>query len=237
MSDLQVLPDPEALAQHAASWIVEQAEASSGRFAWNLSGGSTPKRLYQLLAAPPFRERMPWSRVHVFWGDERFVPHDHPESNFRMTREAMLEHVPIPAANIHPIAGEGDPDDAAGAYEATLKRFYGADALDAARPLFDVTLLGLGDDGHTASLIPGTSALGEQRAWVTAVRGGRPEVRITMTYPVLDSSRVVAFLVAGDAKRTMLARVRSGDRSLPAGRIAPVGSLLFLADQAAAGSA
>ncbi|HEX3346591.1 MAG TPA: 6-phosphogluconolactonase [Acetobacteraceae bacterium] len=234
---IEILADPEALAQRAAEWVVERALATSGRFAFNLSGGSTPKRMYQLLAQVPLRDRMPWDRVHLFWGDERFVPHDHPESNFRMANEAMIAHVSIPPAQVHGVPGEGDPDEAARAYEATLKAFYGADTLDPSRPLFDVTLLGLGEDGHTASLIPGTTALDETRAWVTTVRGARPELRITMTYPVLDSSRAVAFLVAGEAKRAMLARLRQGDRTLPAARVKPVGELLFFADRAAAGPA
>lgn len=232
----EILADAEALAKRAAEWVVERARASSGRFAFCLSGGSTPKRMYQLLAAEPLRDQMPWNRVHLFWGDERFVPHDHPESNFRMANEAMISRVQIPAGQVHPVPGEGDPAEAARAYETTLKSFYGADSVDPARPLFDVTLLGMGDDGHTASLIPGTSVVDERRAWVAPVRGARPETRITMTYPVLDSSRAVAFLIAGAAKRDMLARVRGGDRSLPAARIAPIGELFFFLDKAAAGT-
>jgi 6-phosphogluconolactonase len=234
---LAVLGDAEALAHHAAGWIVSRLEASSGRFALNLSGGSTPKRLYQMLAQPPFRDRIAWDRVHLFWGDERFVAHDDPASNYGMTREALIAHVPIPPGNVHPIAGTGDLATAARDYERELQAYYGAGTLDPARPLFDITLLGLGDNGHTASLFPDTPSLSEMRAWATPVTDVAANARITLTYPVLDSSRAAVFLVAGAAKRDVLARVRAGDTSLPAARVRPVGTLLFFADRAAAGGA
>jgi 6-phosphogluconolactonase len=200
-----------------------------------LSGGSTPKRLYELLAAPKYRDTFPWKRMHWFWGDERFLPKDDPLSNYRMVRLAMLEATPIPAENIHPIPTEGlTPEEAAAAYERELKAFYGADRLDRRRPLFDVMLLGLGEDGHTASLFPGIPVLEERTRWVAAVVGAKPEARITLTYPALESSRDLAFLVAGPGKREILAQVRGGTTDLPAARVRPVGRLHWLLDRAAA---
>ncbi|HEY3910180.1 MAG TPA: 6-phosphogluconolactonase [Stellaceae bacterium] len=227
---IEAVEDAEELARRAARWIADLATTSRGRFAICLSGGSTPRRLYQLLAAAPYREAMPWDRMHWFWGDERFVGWDHPDSNYRMAREAMLAHVPAPAQNIHGIETNGEPAAAAQAYERVLKSYYGADALDPARPLFDVELLGLGPDGHTASLIPGTKVLEERQRWVAEVVGARPEVRITLTYPPLESSRHTAFLVAGADKREALARVLAGDAELPAARLQPQGELIWFCD-------
>jgi len=226
-----ILDDAEKLAHHAATWLATTAAATTGRFAVSLSGGSTPRRLYELLAGMSF----PWARTHWFWGDERFVPHDDSRSNYRMTREALLAHAPIPEANIHPITTEGEGAEAAASdYERQLQSFYGGDALDPARPFFDVTLLGLGPDGHPASLFPGTSVLGERAKWVAAVLDGKLEPRITLTYPALESSRSAVFLVAGTEKREMLARLLDGDRVLPAARLRPVGKTLVFADAAAA---
>ena len=234
--ELRVSADAEALAQAAAALVVEVATGTDGVVRIALSGGSTPKRAYQLLADTPFRERMPWDRVHWFWGDERFVPPDHKDSNFRMTREAMLAHVPVPAANVHAVPTVGlDAAEAARRYEATLKAAYGADTLAPERPLFHLCLLGLGEDGHTASLLPGEPVLDERSRWVAVVGHGRPEVRVTLTYPAIDSSGLIAFLVAGAGKREVLARVRAGGSDLPAGRLHPAGELIFLADRAAAG--
>lgn len=228
---LVMTDDGEALARHAADWLCGLACASHGDFAVCLSGGSTPRRLYELLAAPDIALRFPWERVHWFWGDERFVPHDHHESNYRMAFDAFLSRVAVPPANIHAIPTAGmSPQQAAAAYEAILKRFYGAQNIAAGRPLFDVTLLGIGADGHTASLFPGQPALEEQRHWVVAVAGPR----ITLTYPALDSSRDIAFLVAGMAKKEVLRRAQAGDRTLPAARIRPAGRLHWFTDRAAA---
>ena len=165
-AELEVLLDAEALAQAAAAWLAELAQSRDGRVAIALAGGSTPKRFYELLAEPPFRDKFPWSRTHWFWGDERFAPHDDPRSNYLMTKKALLSRAPVPQANIHPIPTEGlSPQAAAEAYERELKSFYGAEALDPSRPLFDAVILGLGDNGHTASLMPGSSALDERRRW------------------------------------------------------------------------
>ena len=228
--ETEVLGDPEKLAQHVAAWLVATAVATSGRFVVALSGGSTPRRLYELLVGTSF----PWGRTHWFWG-ERFVPHDDARSNYRMVREALLSRAPIPEANIHPIPTEGlEPNVAAAAYDAELKSFYGRDRLDPTQPFFDVALLGLGPDGHTASLFPGTSVLGERHKWAAAVLDGKSEARITLTYPLLESSRTAAFPVAGAEKREMLARLREGDRELPAARLRAVGKTIVFADTAAA---
>jgi 6-phosphogluconolactonase len=232
---LEILADPDALARRVADWLLAAALAKDGLFAISLSGGSTPRRLYELLASAAFRDVFPWSRTHWFWGDERFVPHDDPLSNYRMVREALLSHVLIAAANIHPVPTEGlSPDAAASAYERELKTFYGAARLDPARPLFDVTLLGLGPEGHTASLFPDTAVLAERERWVAAVVGAKAEARITLTYPALESSARTAFLIAGPDKRAIFSRLRRGDDSLPAERLHPTGELTWFADRAAA---
>lgn len=227
---IETVADPEELAQRAARWVTDLAAASRQRFAICLSGGSTPRRLYQLLADAPYRERMPWDRVHWFWGDERFVPWDHPDSNYRMARQALLAHVPAPVQNIHGIHTAGAPAAAAHAYQQALQSYYGADVLDPVRPLFDVVLLGLGPDGHTASLFPGTGVLDERQRWVAEVVGAKPEARISLTYPPLESSRHAAFLVAGADKREALARALAGDPELPAARLRPAGELVWFAD-------
>lgn len=235
LANRTVLADSAALARHAAEVLVDEAARVPGRFALSLSGGSTPKLLYELLATPEFRDRMPWERVHLFWGDERFVPHDHADSNYRMTREAMLDHLPIPPENIHAVPTDTTPADGAARYDRTLRVFYGRENLDASRPLFDVTLLGLGEDGHTASLFPGTPALAERTAWAAAVTPEGEPTRITLTYPALESCRHAAFLVAGADKRDVLAQVRAGAADLPAARYRPMGELHWFTDQAAAG--
>jgi 6-phosphogluconolactonase len=230
----RIFESAEALAQTVAEWLCGLAQASGGRFSVCLSGGSTPRRMYERLATPAIASRFPWSRVHWFWGDERFVPHDDPASNYRMAREALLSRVPIPGDNIHPTPTEGvSPEQAADAYEATLQRYYGADILAPDRPLFDVTLLGIGDNGHTASLFPGQPALRERRRWVVATIGVNSEPRITLTYPALDSSRDVAFLATGAGKRDMVTRACSGDREIPAGMVRPTGRLHWFLDRAA----
>ena len=231
---LVILPDPDALSRRVADWLLELATAKSGIFAIALSGGSTPQGLYRRLAGPPYIDSFPWSRTHWFWGDERFVPHDDPLSNYRMVREALLSLAPVPAINIHSIPTEGlSPEAAASAYANELKSFYGAERLDPARPLFDVNLLGLGADGHTASLFSGTAALNEHNQWVTAVIGVKAEARITLTYPTLESSRHTAFLVAGRDKRAILERLRGDEERLPAARLRPTGSLCIFGDEEA----
>ncbi len=214
------------MADHVAEWLCALAEASKGDFAICLSGGSTPRQLYERLATPQIASRFPWSRVHFFWGDERLVPHDDPESNFGMAWETLLSRVPVPRDHIHPIPTEyqSAAQDAA-VYETILKHFYSAEELAPCRPLFDVTLLGIGEDGHTASLFPGQPALDEQLRWALAVVGANRIPRITLTFPALNSSRDVAFLATGLAKQRIVERAESGDRSVPAGRVRPTGRL------------
>jgi 6-phosphogluconolactonase len=234
-AEIVVFENAETLARNAATWLCDLAQASERTFAVCLSGGSTPQRLYELLGEAAIASRVPWSRVHWFWGDERFVPHDHRDSNYRMVHDALLSRVGVPKDNIHAVPTEGlSPEQAAAAYEATLKRFYGAEIIVPDRPLFDVTLLGIGEDGHTASLFPGQPALEERRRWAVEVIGAKAEPRITLTYPVLDSSREAAFLATGEEKRGVVARAQAGDRTLPAGRVRPVGRLHWFTDRAAA---
>jgi 6-phosphogluconolactonase len=225
----------ETLAQGVAEWLCALAQASDRDFAVCLSGGSTPRRLYERLATPAVASRFPWSRSHWFWGDERFVPHDHPDSNYRTANEALLSRVPVPGENIHAMPTDGmSPQQAAASYEATMRSFYGADRLAPDRPLFDVTLLGIGADGHTASLFPGQPALHEDRRWAVAVIGAKSEPRITLTYPMLDSSRDVAFLATGEEKRAAVIRAQAGDRTVPAAMVRPVGRLHWFMDCGAA---
>ena len=232
---IEILPDPLALAHNVAEWMTQAALAAQGTFRVSLSGGSTPQTLYRLLASDEFRGRFPWQLASWYWGDERFVPYDHPGSNFRMTREAMLAKAPVPPENVHPIPTDGTPEDAARRYERTLQEAYGAATLDPRRPLFDLTLLGLGPDGHTASLLPGEPVLDERKRWMAAVSHGRPEVRITMTYPVIESSRRIAFLVAGKEKAAIFSAIRAGNSRVPAARVQPIGKLFWFVDRAAAG--
>ncbi|MGA7854314.1 MAG: 6-phosphogluconolactonase [Candidatus Acidiferrales bacterium] len=238
--DTRVFPDIDALSRGALEEVLRNlhdAVAQRGRFAIALSGGHTPAKMYALWGAPgKYRDETPWDRVHLFWGDERYVPADDPLSNYRMTREALLAHVPIPAANVHPTPTSlPTPEKAAEAYDAQLRGFFGA-----GEPAFDVTLLGLGPEGHCASLFPGSPALEEKQRWVVAVQvAAKPPNRLTFTLPVLNRSRNVYFLVAGEDKRKILAALRAEPDSrpsqYPAGRIRPAdGRLLWLLDQAAA---
>jgi 6-phosphogluconolactonase len=233
---LEILPDSDALARRVADWMTDIARSKDGPVGIALSGGSTPKRLYELLATEPWRTTFPWARSHWFWGDERFTPPGDPRSNYGMAREALLSHVPIPAGAIHAVPTTGmTPAQAAEAYGRELAAFYGAAVLDPTRPLFDVTLLGLGEDGHTASLFPGSAALGEQGRWVAAVVGAAGDPRITLTFPVLESSNHIAFLVEGQAKRDILGRLLRGDGGFPAARIRTHDELCVFADRAAVG--
>jgi 6-phosphogluconolactonase len=230
-ADRQTFATVNDLAQSTSDWIRKLALACEGQFAVCLSGGSTPRKLYEALAG---RSDFPWPRSHWFWGDERFVPRDHPDSNYRMAHEALLSRVPIPRDNIHPIPTEGlSPSEAAAAYETTLKQFYCADILDVRRPLFNVTLLGIGDDGHTASLFPGQISLSERTRWVVDVKSPKDDPRITLTYMSLESAGDVAFLATGPDKQRIIARAWAGDQALPAARVTPVGRLHWIIDHAA----
>jgi 6-phosphogluconolactonase len=224
----------DSLAGEFVDWLVDRIEHSTGPFAVALSGGSTPRPAYALLASPERARRVDWSRVHLFWGDERFVPYDHPDSNYRMVKLALIDHVPIPSDNVHPVPVSGTPVDAAQRYARELQRFYGSPILDPARPLFGVNLLGMGDDGHTASLFPGIAQLEEKQAWTVAVEGVKDEARISLTFPVLASAGTVAFLVAGSGKAAMVTRAFHKDPQLPSGRIRSDGELIWFLDSAAA---
>jgi 6-phosphogluconolactonase len=225
--------DADALARAAEQWFIETVRSGGERIAVCLTGGSTPERLYRLLQAVD----LPWERIHVFLSDERFVPPDDPRNNMSMARRALLDHVAIPAGNVHAIPTEASsPEESARLYEAELKAFYGADLLDPARPLFDLVLNGMGDDGHTASLFPGSPALVEAERWAVAADAGmEPHVpRVTLTFPVLESCRASGFLVSGASKAVALDRVRKGEH-VPAARLKPVGRLTWFIDRAAAG--
>lgn len=234
---LRVYEDGAALARAGAEYLCDMALGHSGQTIVALSGGNTPKPLYQHLAEAPIKDRLPWDRVQWILGDERFVPPSDPASNYGMACETFLDHVPVPSQNVHPVQTEGVTlEEAAERYEAMLKHLYGADMLDPRRPLLSLTLLGLGEDGHTASLLPGQSVLQERKRWVAPVPKGREEERITLTYPALDSSAAVVFLVSGDGKREILDKILSGETDFPAAHIRPVGEVIWFCDKAAAGS-
>jgi len=232
-------PDGAGLARAAAEHFVvlaEKAVAARGQFNVALAGGSTPRATYALLADGEFAAKVDWPRVHVFWGDERagkqhpFVPPDHPDSNYALAREALLDHAPLPAGNVHRIRAELPPPQAAALYQKELEAGLGA----AGR--FDLILLGMGADGHTASLFPGTLALEEKTRWVVEnYVASLDSWRVTLTLPVINAARQVLFLVSGTAKAETLARVRAGER-LPAALVHPSpGRLTWMVDSAAAG--
>jgi 6-phosphogluconolactonase len=227
--------DPVALAKAAAERLLARIAENSDRVAVCLTGGSSPKQLYELLGNEPYRGQIPWDRVHWFIGDERFVPATDSLNNMRMARQAFLNGC-APLVNIHPMAtNAADPDEAALRYEAELKSFYGADNLDCARPLFDVVLMGVGPDGHTASLFPGYPALAETDRWVVGVPQAHVEPfvpRVSLTLPALASCREMLFEVSGADKRAILTRVLAGE-DLPAGRAVSVGATTWLVDRAA----
>jgi 6-phosphogluconolactonase len=233
-------PDLATLSEAAAAFCAAcaaSAVTARGRFAIALTGGSSPRRLYELLAAPPWRTHVDWASWHVFWGDDRMVPPDHPDSNFRLAHETLLAHVPIPEAQIHRIPTEvGDRDHAARAYEAELRAFF--PVTDEGWPHFDLVLLGLGADGHVASLFPGFPTLDESRRWVVGSPPGTlppPIDRVTLTMPVLNAARKVAFIVAGADKALAVQRALRGDWDVPAARVQPTdGSLHWFLDTAAA---
>jgi 6-phosphogluconolactonase len=234
LGTLRIYEDCEALAHAAAELICETAVLKPGLARIALCGGTTPQPAYRLLARDPLLHRLPWSRVHWIIGDERFVPPADPASNHGMVRNAFLARVPAPPENVHTIATEGiDLDEAAAQYDTRLKQLYGARTLRMDRPLFDLTLLGLADDGHTASLLKDNPVLDEHDRWVAPVRA-KPD-RVTLTYPSLESSRLVVFVVAGEDKQKILDPVLAGDASTPAGRLRPIGDVLWLVDRAAAG--
>jgi 6-phosphogluconolactonase len=236
---LLVLDDPTEVAQVAAAGFVKlgrEAIAERGRFAVALAGGSTPKRVYELLASDNYREQLDWSKVHIFFGDERCVPPDNAESNYRMANEALLSRVSLPARNIHRMNGVGDAISNARLYEDEMRTFFN----DATWPRFDLILLGMGDDGHTASLFPGTEVLMEGEAWVVGLWVEKlGAYRITLTAPAINHAAHILFLVTGENKAARLAEILKGERDpmrLPAQLIKPLdGSPEWLIDKAASG--
>jgi 6-phosphogluconolactonase len=233
---LERFPDAAALARAAAAEVARRAAeavAARGRFTLSLAGGSTPRALYQLLADPdgPFRARIAWPAVLVLFGDERAVPPDDPLSNYRMAREALLDQVPV--GGVVRMEGELGAAAAAERCEAELRRLLGAVPV----PSIDLVLLGLGTDGHTASLFPGSPALEERRRWVVAAPGPAPATgRITFTPPLLEAARALLFLVAGADKAgalRQLLRPHPGEPAIPAARLRPRGAQLVLADEPA----
>ena len=253
MIDIKIYQDRESLARAAAEHIIESgttALQNRDRFSLALAGGSTPKAAYELLASDEYAQRLDWKRIHIFWGDERCVPPEHPDSNYRMAHQSLLDHVPIPVKNIHRMRAEEEPIKAALEYEGSLRTFFSIqhdhsndpDVGSAGLKSFDLVLLGMGDDGHTASLFPSSDALNESVCWVTAVEHTNPPpplvTRLTLTLPAINAAAQVTFLVAGASKSQSLKHVLSSpDQSspaLPAQFIQPLnGRLLWLVDEAA----
>jgi 6-phosphogluconolactonase len=229
MAEICIYPDIKDLAYAAAERVVAASKAAikrRGRFVLALSGGTTPAEMYRLLATDDFIGRLDWAHVHVFWGDERCVPPEDPDSNYRMARLAFLDQVPLPKANIHRIAGELNPRQAAGLYEQVLRDFF-----DPKPAAFDLVLLGLGEDGHTASLFPGSAALHENGRWVVENYSEKMLAwRITLPPPIINAAREVVFLVNGKGKANVLRRVLKEARQpqvLPAQLIQPTSGRLF----------
>ncbi|TKJ29979.1 MAG: 6-phosphogluconolactonase [Chloroflexi bacterium B3_Chlor] len=243
MRPISIHPDVDSLAQAAAEHFVSlagHAVASRGRFSVALSGGSTPRPTYAQLATGELSAQVDWPGVHVFWGDERCVPGDHPDSNYGMVRETLLDHVPIPEQNIHPIRGELEPEQAAAEYELTLREFF-PPAPENPAATFDLVLLGMGADGHTASLFPRGAVLEEQTRWVVAYYVDEARAwRVTLTPTVINAATQVTFIVSGASKAETVRRVLAGPHQpdlLPAQIIRPaMGCLLWLVDAAAAGN-
>lgn len=240
-----VVPTPQALAEEAAQRFARagsEAIDARGAFMVALSGGSTPRRMYERLAVAPYDSTMPWSKVVVLWGDERCVPPDHTASSYRMAREALLDHVPTLATNVHRIRGEDDPGLAARSYEQSLRRLLrtpqGPPRHDPGARI-DLVLLGLGEDGHTASLFPGDSVSTDGGPWVIAHRvPAEPPWRVTLTPVIVNAASEILFLVSGAGKAAIVREVLEGPprpHELPAQRIAPTdGRVHWLLDAAAA---
>jgi 6-phosphogluconolactonase len=234
---IRVFSDPETLGLEAAALFVQQAQFSvnhRGRFCVALSGGRTPGRLYEILAGPPFLNDVPWEYTHIFWGDERCVPADDKKSNALMARQALLDHVPVPPDQIHPILCHEAPEKSARQYRDLLHDFHSGGP-----PVFDLILLGLGENGHTASLFPYAEILKDQNAWTSSVYVKEQDMyRVTLMPAVINRARLVVFLVSGDSKAFVLKEVLAGPTDpfrLPAQLIRPEsGELVWLADSAAA---
>lgn len=238
-ANVSVFKTPEQLAVAAAerfSKVAIHSQETQGRFRVALAGGRTPKRVYELLATERFANAVKWPQVHVFFGDERCVPPDHPDSNYAMAQQALLSKVPIPPGNLHQIAGARDPTEGAGEYEAELRAFFRPMTL----PRFDLVLLGMGVDGHTASLFPESNALDETSRLVIETKSPQGQCRITLTLGALNNAARLLFLVTGEEKARTLSKVlqrRSGSHRLPASLIKPLDGTLewFIDGKAASG--
>ena len=232
-----VVMDDDKFAQAAAQRLVSRIKSNADRIAVCLTGGSSPEGLSRLLAQEPWRGKVPWDRVHWFIGDDRFVPLTDARSNMGIAQRLFLDRSPAPRGNVHPIPTDTNyPEGAANLYAEELQKFYGAEQLDPARPLFDLVLMGLGPDGHVASLYPGQRTLEEKGRWVVGVgkAGWEPFVpRVTMTFPTLASTREMLFMVDGAGKQDILRRVFAGE-DLPGSRVHSNGELVWLLDRAAA---
>jgi 6-phosphogluconolactonase len=233
--ETQVFSDIDALSRAALDEvfrITNEAVAQHGRCAISLSGGHTPERMFALWSQQSYRSAFPWDRAHFFWGDDRYVPYTDPFSNYGVANTLLFANVPT---NLHPMPTSlPDPREAAAEYAAEMRKFFGTEP-----PAFDVQLLGLGREGHTASLFPQNPALDEQEAWVLAVNvPAKPPLRLTMTYPVINQARNTYFLVAGESKREILKAIASepdkGASQYPAARVRPTGRLTWFLDRAAA---
>lgn len=232
-----VLPDANAQANYLADIILHQIkEKKDAVFRIALSGGSTPKKLYELLGGETYSHRLPWERLHLFFGDERMVPYTDEASNFRMVTEALLNHVNIPFRNVHPMPILEDVEKAARLYEENLQHEYGSRVLKNGEPLFDIVLLGLGTDGHTASLFPDTAVLEEKQKWVSWCQPkDAPHRRMTLTYPAIASSRLVIFVVSGENKVKIFREVREENAIYPSSKIETEGEVHWILDKAAGG--
>jgi 6-phosphogluconolactonase len=232
-----VVKDNQDWALWAADMFLERAREcvrERGRFAVAVSGGSTPRPVHRLLAREPYRSVIPWARTHLFWVDERCVPETSAASNFGAAKEDFVDHIPIPASQIHPMPVEAAPHQGARQYEEELREFFASE--EKGFPVFDLIFLGIGQDGHMASLFPGHNALHESERWVVAVKGGHPNVsRLTMTLPVLNSANVLAFLVYGKGKASVMKAIfDESDNLLPVQRIQPTqGRMIWLVDKEA----
>lgn len=238
---LEILSDGDALAARAADLFAQAAQeaaAARGRFAVALSGGASPQPFYRLLARQQFTQKVPWRRVHLYWGDERCVPPDDQASNYGAAERLFIRHVPVLPENVHRVRGEEGAERAAEAYEKELRALAARERPVSELPVFDLVLLGLGTDGHTASLFPHSPALDEVERLAVATEAPDGSPRVTVTFPVIGAARRVWFLVSGADKAGMVAEVLEGLRvpkAVPAQAVAPVkGSLTWLLDEAAA---
>ncbi|HEV2615584.1 MAG TPA: 6-phosphogluconolactonase [Candidatus Acidoferrales bacterium] len=238
LTNARIFPDLDTLSRAAVEdsvRVANDAVGARGKCLIALSGGRTPEKAYELWSTE-FREKMPWAKTHFFWGDERFVPANDPKNNYRMTRESLFRHIPTPPENIHPIETNfAQADEAARAYEKVLREF-----ISETGPSFDLMFLGVGGEGHTASLFPDSPALREEKRWVVGVKApAEPPVRVSLTFPILRRARVTYFLVAGPEKQEIVATLRrdasGGIEKLPVEMVRPEGEMIWFLDRAAAG--